>query len=78
MSQPWPIQLYTQLGTGNVFRAAHGQAQEHYTRVLELYDPQRSREFTLLFSVDPAVAVGILSGWSLWMPGQPDQARSRM
>src|SRR5262249_7725867 len=72
------IQLHTQLVTDNVFRAAYGKAQEHYARVLELHDPQRSRELALLFGGHPVVAASILSGWSLWMTGQPDQARSRM
>ena len=72
------LQLHTRLGTSNLLRGELGQAQEHHTRVLELYDPQRHRELALHFGADPAVLAGVLSSWSLWLAGWPDQARARM
>jgi tetratricopeptide (TPR) repeat protein len=70
-------QLHTHLGTSSMVRGALGQAQEHHARALELYDPQRHRELVLHFGLDPAVVAGIVSGWSLWLAGRPDQARAR-
>jgi len=72
------IQLHTQLGTSHLWRGAYGQAQEHYARVLELYDPQRHRDLVLLFGMDPAVVAHTLLGWSLWVSGWSDQARVQM
>ena len=56
----------------------HRHAQAHHARVLDLYDPQRSRELLLRFSVDPAVVAGVRSGWSLWLAGWPARAQARL
>jgi predicted ATPase len=71
------LQLHTQLGTSYLMRGVLVRAQEHYARALQLYDPQRHRELALRFGADPTVAASVLSGWSLWLAGWPDQARSR-
>jgi len=72
------LQLHTHLGTSNLLRGALAQAQEHHARALEMYDPQQHRELMLHFGVNPAVAGSVLSGWSLWLAGWPDRARSRI
>jgi tetratricopeptide (TPR) repeat protein len=71
------IQLHTHLGTSSFTRGALVQAQEHHARALALYNPQWHREFVLRFGSDPAVTAGVISGWSLWLAGWPDQARVR-
>jgi len=72
------LQLHTHLGTTSILRGALRQAREHHARTLALYDPQCHRDLVLRFTLDPAVIAGVLSGWSLWLAGWPDQARSQV
>jgi len=71
------LQLHTHLGTNSLVRGALGQARQHHARVLELYDPRWHRELVPHFGLDPAVVAGVVSGWSLWLAGWPDQACAR-
>ena len=73
------LQLHTHLGTSHLFyRGELRQAQEHYDRVLALYNRQEHRKLVLRFGLDPAVVAEVFSGASLWLTGWPDQARSRI
>jgi tetratricopeptide (TPR) repeat protein len=71
------LQLHTVLGTSSMVRGALVQAQQHHTRVLDLYNPQWHRELVLSFGTDPMVVASVTSGWSLWLAGWPDQACAR-
>jgi predicted ATPase len=71
------LQLHTVLGTSSMVRGALVQAQQHHTRVLELYNPQWHRDLVLSFGTDPMVVASVTSGWSLWLAGWPDQACAR-
>jgi tetratricopeptide (TPR) repeat protein len=72
------IQLHTYLGGDRLWSGKVVRAQEHYDRVLALYDRQKHRELVLHLGMDPAVVASVLSPVSLWLTGWPDQARSRL
>jgi tetratricopeptide (TPR) repeat protein len=72
------LQLHTVLGTSSMVCGALRQALEHNAQVLELYSPQWHQELVLRFGLDPAVMAEIITGYSLWLAGWPDQARTRV
>ena len=72
------IQLHTHLGMNSLWGGAPVQAQEHCDRVLALYNRQSHRDLGPAPGPDPAVVASGRSGFSLWLTGRPDQARSRV
>src|SRR5207247_4072353 len=71
------IQLHTQLGTAEIARGAHARAREHYTQVLNLYNPKAHAALGFSFSVDPLVIALAISGWSFCLSGWPEEGWSR-
>jgi predicted ATPase len=68
------VQLHTQLGTAETYRAAYARAQEHHRHALQLYDVASHRALALAFSGDPAVIALGMSAWRCWLTGWPVQA----
>jgi len=49
-------------------------AMEHFEKALSLYDPERHRDDSFLYALNPGVALPCFAAWALWFLGQPDHA----
>jgi DNA-binding winged helix-turn-helix (wHTH) protein/tetratricopeptide (TPR) repeat protein len=53
-------------------------ARGHYEQTLQLYDPQRHSQLSLLTGQDPGASAGAMSAWALWLLGYPEQSQRRV
>src|SRR5262249_50053809 len=49
-------------------------AQEHFERIIDLYDPQKHRTHISLYGNDPGVVGYSYSAWTLWYLGHVDRS----
>ncbi|HKG80351.1 MAG TPA: hypothetical protein VKA78_13045, partial [Pyrinomonadaceae bacterium] len=53
-------------------------ALDHFNKALALYDPAQHRDDSVLYALNPAVAMPCFAARALWFLGLPDQALTRM
>jgi class 3 adenylate cyclase/tetratricopeptide (TPR) repeat protein len=53
-------------------------AEEHFERVIDLYDPQKHRAHIALYGNDPGVVGYSYSAWTLWYLGRIEQSLRHM
>lgn len=77
-----PLGGHLTVGFSHVYAGRFAAAQDHFERVLTLYDAEQYRSSLLalvsLDMVDPRVVCGAYSAQILWFRGYADQARKRM
>jgi len=55
-------------------RGEAAKALAHCEQGLSLYHPQRHRSLMFITQSEPAVAIQVVMGWTLWLVGYPDRA----
>jgi len=53
-------------------------ALDHFEQALSLYEPARHRDDSVLYALNPGVAMPCFASWALWCLGYPDQALKRI
>ncbi|MCT9824894.1 adenylate/guanylate cyclase domain-containing protein [Pseudomonas veronii] len=70
------VEAHAALGSTLFFQGDLRNAYEHQERARVLYNPDLHRTHAITYGMDPGYAL-ILSAWSLWYLGFPDQASTR-
>jgi class 3 adenylate cyclase/predicted ATPase len=72
------LAAYRALGSTLFYLGAAASARAHFAQGMALYDPQQHRASALLYGDDAGVICCIMSAWTLWYLGYPDQGLARI
>src|SRR4029453_4300585 len=68
------LEAHNAVGGALFWMGDFARAQEHFDRVIELYDPQKHRAHVSLYGNDPAVVGHSYAAWALWYLGFTDRS----
>ena len=68
------LEAHNAVGGALFWMGDFARAQEHFDRVIELYDPHRHRAHVSLYGNDPAVVGHSYAAWALWYLGFTDRS----
>jgi predicted ATPase len=72
------LEAHYALGAALFYLGEFAPAQDHFERMIAIYNPQQYRSHAFLYGQDPGVAALFYAAWSLWYLGYPDQASQRL
>jgi predicted ATPase len=72
------LEAHYALGAALFYRGEFALAQEHFERMIAIYNPHQHRSHAFLYGQDPGVAALFYAAWNLWYLGYPDQASRRL